>query len=326
MKAVLCKAWGPPESLVFEERPSPRPKDDEVVITVDAAGVNFPDTLIIEGKYQYKPEFPFSPGAEVAGVIKEVGAKVTTFQAGDVVAALGLWGAFAEEVAITAKKCVKLPASADRRVAAAFGLTYGTSYYALKDRAMLQRGESLLVLGAAGGVGLAAVELGRLMGARVIAAASSDTKLATAREFGATDTINYETEDLREAIKRLTDGKGVDVVYDPVGGRYTEPAVRGLAWKGRYLVVGFAAGEIPKIPLNLLLLKGASIVGVFWGSFTQQEPDTNANNIATLMQWVQQGKLRPLISKTYPLEQAALALRDLMERRAQGKIVLTVRG
>ena len=326
MKAMLCKAWGPPESLVLEERPSPRPKDDEVVITVDAAGVNFPDTLIIEGKYQYKPEFPFSPGAEVAGVIKEVGAKVQNFKAGDAVAALGLWGAFAEEVAIAAKKCVKLPANADRKVAAAFGLTYGTSYYALKDRAMLQRGESLLVLGAAGGVGLAAVELGRLMGARVIAAASTDAKLATAREYGATDTINYETEDLREAIKGLTDGKGVDVVYDPVGGRYAEPAVRGLAWKGRYLVVGFAAGEIPKIPLNLTLLKGASIVGVFWGSFTQQEPVANTNNIATLMQWVQEGKLRPLISKTYPLEQAALALRDLIERRAQGKIVLTVRG
>jgi NADPH:quinone reductase len=323
MKAVLCKAWGPPESLVFEEQPSPQPNDDEVVITMHAAGVNFPDTLIIEGKYQYKPPFPFSPGAELAGVVKAVGANVTNLKVGDSVAALGLWGAFAEEVVMPAKKCVKISPTVDKKLAAAFGLTYGTSYHALKDRAQIQPGETLLVLGAAGGVGLAAVELGRLMGARVIACASNDAKLATAREYGASETINYDTEDLREAIKRLTDGKGVDVVYDPVGGRYAEPAVRGLAWKGRYLVVGFAAGDIPKIPLNLLLLKGASIVGVFWGQFTQVDPVTNTNNIATLMQWVANGKLRPLVSKSYPLERAAEALRDLTGRRAQGKIILT---
>ena len=325
MKAVLCKVLGPPESLVVEACASPVAKAGEVVITVHAAGVNFPDTLIIEGKYQYKPDLPFSPGGELAGTVKEVGAGVTHLKIGDAVAALTTWGAFAEEIAIDAKRVVALPPGTDLKLAAAFGLTYGTSLHALKDRAQIQAGETLLVLGAAGGVGLAAVELAHAMGARVIAAASSDDKLATCKRYGADLTINYEREDLRESIKRLTDGRGVDVVYDPVGGKFAEPAVRGLAWKGRYLVVGFASGDIPKIPLNLMLLKGASIVGVFWGSFTQQESKQNAANIEQLMQWLRAGKLKPLVSAAYPMADAARALRDLTERRAQGKIVLTMR-
>jgi NADPH:quinone reductase len=322
MKSVLCKAWGPPDSLVVEELPSPAPKPGEIVVSVRAAGVNFPDTLIIEGKYQFKPEFPFAPGGEFAGVVKALGEGVTQFTVGQPVAALTTWGAFAEEVAIDARKVVPLPPGTDFALAAAFGLTYGTSFHALKDRANLQAGETMLVLGAAGGVGLAAVELGKLMGARVIAAASTDDKLATCKRYGADETINYETEDLRERIKALTGGKGVDVVYDPVGGKFSELAVRSLAWKGRHLVVGFANGEIPKIPLNLALLKGAAIVGVFWGAFTQSEPKLNAANIAQLMRWVGEGKLKPLVSARYPLAKAAQALKDLTARKAQGKIVL----
>jgi len=324
MKAVLCKAWGPPETLVVEDVPAPVPGKGQVVVAVKAAGVNFPDVLIIQNKYQFKPALPFSPGNEIAGVVKAVGEGVQGFAPGDRVIALIGWGGFAEEVAVDTARLAPLPSGVEYTVGASFGLTYATSYHALKDRAQLRAGETLLVLGAAGGVGLAAVELGRLMGARVIAAASSDEKLATCRRYGAEQVINYEREDLREAIKNLTEGKGVDVVYDPVGGKYAEPAVRGMAWKGRYLVVGFAAGEIPKIPLNLTLLKGCSIVGVFWGDFAKREPQANAANLKELIAWLQAGKIKPLVSATYPLARAAEALDDMMKRKVRGKAVLMI--
>lgn len=322
MRAVLCKAWGPPESLVLEERPTPRPGPGQVLVGVKACGVNFPDTLIIQGKYQFKPELPFSPGGEVAGTVLALGEGVQGFAVGDRVIAATTWGGYAEEVVAEAGRLIPMPDEMDFPVAAAFTLTYGTSHHALKDRARLQPGETLLVLGAAGGVGLAAVELGKAMGARVIAAASSEDKLALCRAHGASDTIDYSREDLRERIKQLTDGRGVDVVYDPVGGDYSEPALRGMAWNGRFLVVGFAAGRIPSLPLNLPLLKGCAIVGVFWGAFTRNEPQRNAANLAELMQWTGEGELKPHVSTTYPLERAADALNDLLQRKVQGKAVL----
>jgi NADPH2:quinone reductase len=323
MRAVLCKRYGPPSELVVEDVPSPQPGKGQVLVAVHAAGVNFPDTLIIQGKYQFKPEPPFSPGGEVAGIVREVGPGVTGIAAGDRVIAATTWGGYAEEVVAEAKRIIPMPEGMDFDTAATFVLTYGTSHHALKDRAALQPGETLLVLGAAGGVGLAAVELGKAMGARVIAAASSDDKLATCREHGADETINYASEDLRERLKALTDGRGVDVVYDPVGGDLSEPALRSMAWNGRFLVVGFAAGSIPSIPLNLALLKGCSIVGVFWGAFTRNEPRRNEANLQELLAWFKAGKVKPYISARYPLERAADALRDVMERKVKGKVVLT---
>jgi NADPH2:quinone reductase len=324
MKAVLCKAYGPPESLVIEEVEPLKPGPGQVVIGVKACGVNFPDTLIIEGKYQFKPEMPFSPGGEVAGVIKEVGEGVERVKIGDRVIAFTGWGGFAEEVLVEAEKLIPIPEQMDFVTASAFVMVYGTSHYALKDRAKLQPGETLLVLGAAGGVGLAAVELGKAMGARVIAAASSDEKLAVCREHGADECINYTSEDLKERIKTLTVGKGVDVIYDPVGGNYSETALRGMAWEGRYLVIGFAAGAIPRIPLNLTLLKGSSIVGVFWGSFTTRDPQRNQEHLRELVSWFHEGKIKPRISATYPLRRAADALNDLLTRKVTGKAVLLV--
>jgi NADPH2:quinone reductase len=324
MKAVLCKAYGPPESLVIEEVEALRPGPGQVVISVKACGINFPDTLIIEGKYQFKPEMPFSPGGEVAGVVKEVGEGVEGIRVGDRVIAFTGWGGFAEEVLADAGKLIPMPDEMDFVTASAFVMVYGTSHYALKDRAKIQPGETLLVLGAAGGVGLAAVELGKAMGARVIAAASSEEKLAVCRQHGADECINYANEDLKESIKRLTGGQGVDVIYDPVGGNYAEPALRGMAWEGRYLVVGFAAGEIPRIPLNLTLLKGCSIVGVFWGSFTSRDPQRNQAHLRELMGWFHEGRLRPHISATYPLERVADALNDLRDRKITGKAVLLI--
>lgn len=322
MKAVLCKQHGLPETLVVEDVPSPVPGPKQVLISVKACGVNFPDTLIIQNLYQFKPPLPFSPGGELAGTVKAVGEGVKHLQVGQPVLAFTGWGGFAEEVLADAKQVVPLPPGLDMAVAAAFMMTYGTSYHALKDRAQLQPGETLLVLGAAGGVGLAAIELGKKMGARVIAAASTAEKLAVCREHGADELINYETEDLRERVKELTGGKGVDVIYDPVGGKYAEPALRSIGWKGRYLVVGFAAGDIPKIPLNLALLKGCAILGVFWGDFAAREPQANMANGMQLFQWLMQGELKPHISARYPLEKAAEALRALMERRVTGKVVL----
>jgi NADPH:quinone reductase len=323
MKAVLCKQYGPPESLTFEELPSPRPGPGEVVISVKAASVNFPDVLIIQNKYQFKPPLPFSPGSELAGIVKSVGEGVENVKAGQKVMAFTTYGAFAEEVKTEASRLVPLPEGMDFISGAAFLLTYGTSDHALRDRGALKAGETLLVLGAAGGVGLAAIEIGKALGARVIACASSDDKLAICRDHGADAGINYATEDLRERIKALTDGRGVDVVYDPVGGPYSEPAFRSLAWRGRLLVVGFAAGEIPKLPLNLALLKGASVVGVFWGDFTKREPKAFAGSLQQLGQWFAEGKLRPHVSQTFPLAQAADALKLMAARQVKGKVVLT---
>ncbi len=323
MKAVLCKELGLPDKLVVEEVPSPKAGKGEVVLSVKACGVNFPDTLIIQGKYQFKPELPFSPGGEVAGVIKEVGEGVTAVKPGDRVIAFNTWGGFAEEMVVEADRTIPMPDAMDFVPASAFVLTYGTSYHALKDRARLAAGETLLVLGASGGVGIAAVQLGKLMGARVIAAASSDQKLQVCKDNGADELINYGEEDLRTRIKALTAGRGVDVIYDPVGGPYSEPALRDMAWNGRFLVVGFAAGDIPKVPLNLTLLKGCSIVGVFWGAFTRKEPDNNRRNNEELMQLFVDGKVKPHIHATYPLEQAAQALNEVMYKRVSGKVVLT---
>src|ERR687888_1515370 len=323
MKAVLCKQYGPPESLTIEELPSPKPGPGEVVVSVKAASVNFPDVLIIQNKYQFKPPLPFSPGSELAGVVKGVGAGVSGWKAGDRVIAFTTYGAFAEEVKTEAARLLPLPAGMDFVHGAAFLLTYGTSEHALRDRGALEAGESLLVLGAAGGVGLAAIEIGKALGARVIACASSESKLAVCREHGADATINYTTEDLRKRIHELTEGRGVDVVYDPVGGAYTEAAFRSLAWRGRLLVIGFAAGEIPKLPLNLALLKGASAVGVFWGDFARREPQAFGESVRQLAHWYAEGRLRPHVSQTLPLEKAAEALKLLASREAKGKIVLT---
>jgi NADPH2:quinone reductase len=324
MKAVLCKQFGLPDSLVVEELPSPRAGPGEAVVSVKAASVNFPDVLIIQNKYQFKPPLPFSPGSELSGVVKEVGAGVQGFSPGDKVMAFTTYGAFAEEVKTDAARLIALPEKMDFVTAAAFVLTYGTTDHALRDRAALAAGETLLVLGAAGGVGLAAVEIGKALGARVIACASSEDKLAVCRSHGADATINYAAEDLRERVKALTDARGVDVIYDPVGGTYTEPAFRSIAWRGRLLVVGFAAGEIPKLPLNLALLKGAAVVGVFWGDFARREPRRFAESMRQLAQWYREGKLRPHISQTLPLEKAAEALKLMTARQVKGKLVLTV--
>lgn len=324
MKAVVCEQFGPPDLLKMKEMPSPPVQKGTLKLAVKAAGVNFPDTLVIQGKYQFKPPFPFSPGGEVSGTVIEVGEGVEGFALGDRVLGMTMFGGFAEEAIVPMTGCFKIPDSMPFDVAAGFAMTYGTSHHALKQRAQLKPGETVLVLGAAGGVGLAAVELAKAMGAKVIAAASSDEKLALAVQFGADHSINYSNVNLREGIKMLTNGKGVDVVYDPVGGDYAEPAVRSLAWNGRYLVVGFAAGTIPQIPLNLPLLKGASIVGVFWGQFTMTETALHIDNMRELIDWYAQGKLKPHVSQTFPLEKAGDALRLMMARGAQGKVVLTV--
>ncbi|CAN7307153.1 NADPH:quinone oxidoreductase family protein [Variovorax paradoxus] len=323
MKAVLARRHGSPESLVVEDIAPLQAGPGEVIVSVHASAVNFPDTLIIENRYQFKPALPFSPGGEVAGMVKQVGEGVQGFAQGDRVIAVCGWGGYAEEVRTVPEKLVALPAGIDMEAAAALVITYGTSHYALKDRAALQPGETLLVLGAAGGTGISAVELGKLMGARVIAAASTDEKLALCRAHGADETINYTSEDLRERIKALTGGRGVDVVYDPVGGSYTEPALRSMAWRGRYLVIGFTAGEIPKPALNLVLLKGCSIVGVFYGGFAQAEPVRYQAFMDELVGWLAQGRIRPAITERYPLEQAAQALRVVADRKATGKIMLT---
>jgi len=323
MKAVLCKQFGPPDSLVIEDLPSPKAGAGEAVISVKAASLNFPDVLIIQNKYQFKPPLPFSPGSELAGVVKEVGTGVANVRPGDKVIAFTTYGAFAEEVKTEAARLLPLPEGMDFASGAAFLLTYGTSDHALRDRAGLKAGETLLVLGAAGGVGLAAIEIGKALGARVIACASSEEKLAVCRDHGADAAINYAAEDLRERIKAVTEGRGVDVVYDAVGGAYTEPAFRSLAWRGRLLVVGFAAGEIPKLPLNLALLKGASVVGVFWGDFTRREPRAFADSVRQLGAWFSEGKLRPHVSQTFPLEKAVEALKLMAARQVKGKVVLT---
>ena len=324
MKAVLCVEHGPPEKLVVQDVATPQPGHGQVRVRIHAAGVNFPDALIIQNLYQFKPALPFSPGGEAAGVIDALGDGITDLAIGDRVVAMTGNGCFAEQVVANRAQVVPIPGDMPFDIASGFTMTYGTSHHALKQRARLQPGETLLVLGAAGGVGLTAVELGKLMGARVIAAASTDEKLALCREYGADDTINYTTEDLKDRIKALTGGKGVDVVYDPVGDRFAEPAFRGIAWNGRYLVVGFAGGAIPSLPLNLPLIKGASIVGVFWGAFTQAEPAVHNANMAELLGWYRAGKLRPHVSRHFTLAEGPAAIRWMMDRKATGKLVLTV--
>ncbi len=325
MKAILCTIHGLPETLIFKEVPTPTPNDREVLIDVYNCGANFPDALIIQNKYQFKPPLPFSPGGEVAGVIKAVGSKVKHFKEGDRVLALSGWGGFAESVIVDASRVFPIPASMNFITAATTLYTYGTSYHALKDRAQLKEVETVLVLGAAGGVGIAAVELAKLMGAKVIAAASSDEKLALCKSKGADYCINYTTQDLKSTIKEITGDKGVDVVYDPVGGAYAEPALRSMAWGGRYLVVGFATGEIPQLPFNIALLKGCSIVGVFWGSFAEREPQKSLQNFGELLSFLNKSKINQPIHKIYSLANSPNAIRDLMDRKVLGKAVIQIR-
>ena len=322
MKALLCRQHGLPDSLVFDDIEDPTPGVGEVVVDVRAAGVNFPDVLIIQNKYQAKPALPFSPGAEFSGVVSAVGEGVADRRIGDRVIGSVTYGAFAEKVKLPGARTILMPDHLDFERGAAFLLTYGTSYHALVDRARLLAGETVLVLGAAGGVGLAAIEIAKALGARVIAAASSAEKLSVCREHGADELLNYTTEDLRERLRALTDGRGPDVIYDPVGGQYAEPAFRSIAWRGRYLVVGFANGEIPRLPLNLALLKGASVVGVFWGQYTQFEPAGFQADVQRMFGWMAEGRLNPHISARFGLSEGAKALEHLLARRATGKVVV----
>ncbi len=324
MKALVCAEHGLPSTLSYTESPDPKPGASEVLISVRACGVNFPDVLIIQNKYQFKPPLPFSPGGEVSGEVLAVGEKVKHVKPGDRVIALCGWGGFAEQVAVQAPRVFPMPKGMDFITGATTLYTYGTSYHALKDRAQLKKGETVLVLGAGGGVGLAAVELAGIMGATVIAAASSDDKLQACAEKGAQHLINYSSEDLRARIKEITADKGVDVVYDPIGGELATEALRSMAWRGRYLVVGFASGTIPQFPANLPLLKGCAIVGVFWGSFAEREPQQSLQNFGELLGYIKSGLIKQKIFKTYRLEEAAAALDDLMNRKVTGKAVVKV--
>ena len=321
MRAVVCDTWGGEELLKIRNLPSPAPKNDEIVIQVKAAGVNFPDTLIIRNTYQVKPELPFIPGNEVAGIVISVGTKISKFVVGDRVLALIGIGAFCEEALVKESSCTKIPESMEFATAAGFMLAYGTSWHALRDRAALQSDETMLVLGASGGVGLAAVEIGKAIGAKVVAAASTDEKCAVARARGADEVINYTDEDLRSGIKR-TCPAGLNVIYDPVGGKFSEAAFRSIAWRGRHVVVGFANGTIPSIPLNLPLLKGASIVGVQYGHFFNQQPEENAAGVQEMFRWFEEDKIKPLVSKFYRLDDTPQALADMRARKATGKIVI----
>jgi NADPH2:quinone reductase len=322
MKALLCTRPGLPEDLTVADLPDPEAGPGEAVVRIESAALNFFDLLIIAGKYQYKPAYPFSPGAEFAGVVESLGPGVTGFTVGDRVIGYAGWGAARQKIAITTKRLIRMPAGLDPDRASGIIVTYGTSYYALKNRGELKRGETLAVLGASGGTGLAAVELGHLMGARVIACASSDDKIAFAKQHGAQAGVNYATDDLREGLRALGGEHGVDVVYDPIGDRYAEPALRSLAWLGRYLVVGFAAGEIPRLPLNLMLLKGCDVRGVFWGSWTERDPEGHRANTAELLHWCAEGKLSAHVHAAYPLDEAARALGDIAGRKVMGKVVL----
>lgn len=322
MKAIVCRQFGGPELLAYEELPSPALKPFEARIAVKSCGINFPDTLIIQGKYQLKAEPPFTPGAEVAGIVSEVGSKVSNVKVGDAVATFLPTGGYASEVTAHAQMLLPLPANMDMIAAGGFVLAYGTSHHALKQRAQIKPGETLLVLGAAGGVGLAAVQLGKLMGARVIAAASSADKLALCTAHGADAVIDYSKESLKDAVKTLTKGNGADVIYDPVGGALGEECLSCVAWNGRYLVIGFAAGPIPNLAANRLLLKGAAAVGVFWGAFTAREPAVHAENFRELFDWLESGALKPYVSAQYPLAEAPRALQDMLDRKVTGKIVL----
>lgn len=322
MKAIICSKYGLPKILEYKEVENPKPNKGQLLISIKACSVNFPDTLIIQGLYQFKPEPPFSPGSDIAGVVEEVGEGVTNFNVGDEIVGFSPYGGFAEKVVLDVRDCFPKPKGMSMVNASAFLMAYGTSYYALNDRGNLTPGQSVLVLGASGGVGSTAVELAKLMGARVIAAASTDEKLEHCKKLGADELINYAKEDLKERTKELTNGLGVDLIYDPVGGDYSEQAFRAIAWKGKHLVVGFANGSIPKIPWNLALLKGAEITGVFWGAFTQREPKKSISNINELVTWFLTGKLNPYIDATYALKNAPKALEEIMNRKVRGKIVI----
>ena len=325
MKAIVCTQHGTVEDLNLEaDWPAPECGAKEVIVDVKAAGLNFPDTLIIAGKYQVQPPMPFIPGAEAAGVVSEIGSEVTNVKVGDEVIFIGSHGGFCEKATVPAMMVVPKPPHTSFEQAAGIGMTYFTSYHALKQRAQLQPGETVLVLGAAGGVGITAVELAKQMGATVIAAASTEEKLELTKKMGADHTINYSEESIRDRIKEITNGKGVDVIYDPVGGDMAETALRSIAWNGRFLVVGFAAGEIPKIPLNLALLKGASIVGVFWGAFTQKETGEHLKNIQELWAMFAEKKLAPIVTDVFPFEDYEKAFNQLTERKARGKVILTI--
>ncbi len=321
MRALLCSEFGPVQNLRIADVPPTPPGERDVVIRVAAAGINYPDALLVEGKYQFRPKLPFVPGMELAGTITAVGTGVKDFRPGDTVMATSQVGAFAEEVTVAAHRVIRRPAAVAPDVAAASLVTYATTLYAFKDRAQLQPGESVLVLGAAGGVGTAAIEIAKILGARVIAAASTEEKLAVCRELGADETVNYATENLRERLKAFAPN-GIDVVYDPVGGPYSEPALRSTGWNGRFLVIGFASGEIPKIPLNLALLNSRSLLGAYWGDWAGRNPDKSHANLARIAEWITAGRVRPVISRRLRLEDVPGALADLLQRRVHGKLVV----
>jgi len=326
MKALVCHAYGPLDSLAIEDVPDPTPAAGQVVVGVRACGVNFPDVLVVQGKYQFKPTPPFSPGGEVAGVVEAVGAGVENVRPGDRVVAIATWGGMAEKLAADATQVLRIPDGVDFATAACLPTAYGTTLHALRDRAHLREGETLLVLGASGGVGLAAVQIGKRMGARVIAAASSAEKLETCKRHGADLLVDYAREDLKERVKALTGGAGADVVYDPVGGPFTEAALRATAWEGRLLVLGFAAGDIPRVPTNLVLLKGCSIVGVFWGMAMVRDPARGRAQLEEILAWAKDGSLRPHVHAKVPLARALDALREVEQRRVRGKIVVVPGG
>ena len=323
MKAIVCEGFGPIDQLQYKEIKDPIPGKNQVVVDMRACSVNFPDTLIVQGKYQMKPDLPFSPGSDIAGVVSRVGEEVEKWKEGDAVFGFTRVGGFAEKIVVNQYQIFPKPPEMPFDIAASFLMAYGTSYHALKDRAILKKGETVVVLGASGGVGLAAVELSKMVGAKVIAAASTEKKLSLCQRYGADEIINYEEEDLKNRIKELTDGKGADIVYDPVGGKYSEPALRAMAPGGRFLVVGFAAGDIPKIPLNLPLLKICSVVGVFWGRFSNEQPKKSLQNSRELIEMFQAGKLQPHISQTFSLKNAVGALQKIQQRTAMGKLVIT---
>lgn len=322
MHAWLCENPIGVDALTWKELPTPQPGAGEVLIEIQAASLNFPDLLIVQNKYQMKPELPFVPGSEYAGVIRAVGEGVTHLQVGQSVACLSGTGGFGTHTLAPAKLCMPLPAGFPPVDAAAFIMTYATSHHALIDRGQLKAGETVLVLGAAGGVGTAAIQIAKAAGAKVIAAASTDEKCALCKTLGADETINYTTANLREALKTLTEGKGPDVIYDPVGGEFAEPAFRSIAWRGRYLIIGFAGGPIPALPLNLPLLKGASLVGVFWGDFARREPKANAAMMAELAQWYGQGKIKPVIDSAMPMSELKAAYAHMGSRGVKGKLVM----
>jgi NADPH2:quinone reductase len=324
MKAALCKSLDGPEALVIEDIAEPEPGPGEVVVRVRAAALNFFDTLITRGKYQTRPSLPFSPSGEIAGVVESLGAGVTGVSVGDRVAAAFGFGGAREKVAVAAASLIPIPAAVSDAVASGVSVTFGTAIHGLKDRGYLQAGETVAVLGASGGAGQAAIEIAKLMGARVVAGVSSDDKLEICKALGADEGVNYDTTDLKTALKELTGGRGVDVVYDCVGGPYAEPAVRALAWQGRFLVVGFAAGDIPKLPLNLLMLKGATAIGVFWGEAVRRDPARHRANMIEVLDWVAAGKLVPRIHATYPLAEIREAIAVIDRREAAGKVVLTL--